>query len=294
MRSQFYVPVDGWLNRVDVRVKLFTMIAVIVMCSIWGNWVFLTAMLLAEHLFLLSTRIPARKTLKVWSFFLPVIVIVFCIMLLTVHLPGWTLWRWGSWLVTSGTMDLCAVVALRIADIVFAVFTVLFTTSRAAWISGLAGLGLPYTAGAAVTDAIQWLPTYAATVHDLVLTQHIRGRYARIGKHNPLTRTAAWCSAHARAIIAAPAHLSHLNRARQTHISASGAYASDRLDAADTGAGVHRRRNCDDGRIRVVNSPRCCVRGSSSRMSPECFSPLRVMGRHGCRAYIRRYARQST
>ena len=112
MRSQFYVPVDGWLNRVDVRVKLFTMIAVIVMCSIWGNWVFLTAMLLAEHLFLLSTRIPARKTLKVWSFFLPVIVIVFCIMLLTVHLPGWTLWRWGSWLVTSGTMDLCAVVAL--------------------------------------------------------------------------------------------------------------------------------------------------------------------------------------
>ena len=107
MRSQFYVPVDGWLNRVDVRVKLFTMIAVIVMCSIWGNWVFLTAMLLAEHLFLLSTRIPARKTLKVWSFFLPVIVIVFCIMLLTVHLPGWTLWRWGSWLVTSGTMDLC-------------------------------------------------------------------------------------------------------------------------------------------------------------------------------------------
>lgn len=88
MRSQFYVPVDGWLNRVDVRVKLFTMIAVIVMCSIWGNWVFLTAMLLAEHLFLLSTRIPARKTLKVWSFFLPVIVIVFCIMLLTVHLPG--------------------------------------------------------------------------------------------------------------------------------------------------------------------------------------------------------------
>ena len=37
MRSQFYVPVDGWLNRVDVRVKLFTMIAVIVMCSMWGN-----------------------------------------------------------------------------------------------------------------------------------------------------------------------------------------------------------------------------------------------------------------
>ena len=48
MRSQFYVPVDGWLNRVDVRVKLFTMIAVIVMCSIWGNWVFLTAMFLVE------------------------------------------------------------------------------------------------------------------------------------------------------------------------------------------------------------------------------------------------------
>ena len=96
MRSQFYVPVDGWLNRVDVRVKLFTMIAVIVMCSIWGNWVFLTAMLLAEHLFLLSTRIPARKTLKVWSFFLPVIVIVFCIMLLTVHLPGWALVAMGK------------------------------------------------------------------------------------------------------------------------------------------------------------------------------------------------------
>lgn len=233
MRSQFYVPVDGWLNRVDVRVKLFTMIAVIVMCSIWGNWVFLTAMLLVEHLFLLSTRIPARKTLKVWSFFLPVIVIVFCIMLLTVHLPGWTLWRWGSWLVTSGTMDLCAVVALRIADIVFAVFTVLFTTSRAAWISGLAGLGLPYTAGAAVTDAIQWLPTYAATVHDLVLTQHIRGRYARIGKHNPLTRTAAWCSAHVRAIIAAPAHLSHLNRARSITALAHGAHI-DRMGAKRT------------------------------------------------------------
>lgn len=109
-----------------------------------GNWVFLTAMLLVEHLFLLSTRISARKTLKVWSFFLPVIVIVFCIMLLTVHLPGWTLWQWGSWLVTSGTMDLCAVVALRIADIVFAVFTVLFTTSRASldqW-SGRIGIAI--------------------------------------------------------------------------------------------------------------------------------------------------------
>ena len=224
MRSQFYMPVDGGLARVDVRAKLFAMLALIVICAMWGNWIFLAAVLVLEHIALLSTHIPANKTLKVWAFFLPIMLIVAITMLFTVALPGNTVWNLNGWPVSDAPLTMTAVVALRIADIAFAVFLMLFTTSRASWISGMAGLGLPYNACAAVANAIQFLPTYAATVHDLVLTQHIRGRYARIGKHNPFTRTAAWCSAHIRAIIAAPAHMRYLDRSRSIAALAHGAH----------------------------------------------------------------------
>lgn len=60
MNGQFYLPATGWLHALDTRIKLCMTLVVVVLCSVWGNWMFLAAMLVVMHVMLLTDHVPAR------------------------------------------------------------------------------------------------------------------------------------------------------------------------------------------------------------------------------------------
>lgn len=176
MNGQFHVPATGWLHALDMRVKLCMTLVVVVLCSVWGNWMFLAAMLVVMHVMLLTDHVPARHVGRLWAVLGPLCALVAVIMLLSMNAYGTgVLWQLGWWRVTSQTLMMCLVVVLRIADIVLALFLTLFTTSHADWVRGLTGLHLPLTAARRMARAVNVVPQWFAVFRERRLMRASRG-----------------------------------------------------------------------------------------------------------------------
>lgn len=176
MNGQFYLPATGWLHALDTRIKLCMTLVVVVLCSVWGNWMFLAAMLVVMHVMLLTDHVPARHVGRLWAVLGPLCALVAVIMLLSMNAYGTgVLWQLGWWRVTSQTLMMCLVVVLRIADIVLALFLTLFTTSHADWVRGLTGLHLPLTAARRMARAVNVVPQWFAVFRERRLMRASRG-----------------------------------------------------------------------------------------------------------------------
>ena len=88
MNGQFHVPATGWLHALDMRVKLCMTLVVVVLCSVWGNWMFLAAMLVVMHVMLLTDHVPARHVGRLWAVLGPLCALVAVIMLLSMNAYG--------------------------------------------------------------------------------------------------------------------------------------------------------------------------------------------------------------
>mgnify|MGYP000164061008 FL=1 len=96
MNGQFHVPATGWLHALDMRVKLCMTLVVVVLCSVWGNWMFLAAMLVVMHVMLLTDHVPARHVGRLWAVLGPLCALVAVIMLLSMNAYGTgVLWQLG-------------------------------------------------------------------------------------------------------------------------------------------------------------------------------------------------------
>lgn len=176
MNGQFHVPATGWLHALDIRVKLCMTLVVVVLCSVWGNWMFLAAMLVVMHVMLLTDHVPARHVGRLWAVLGPLCALVAVIMLLSMNAYGTgVLWQLGWWRVTSQTLMMCLVVVLRVADIVLALFLTLFTTSHADWVRGLTGLHLPLSAARRMARAVNVVPQWFAVFRERRLMRASRG-----------------------------------------------------------------------------------------------------------------------
>lgn len=187
MTPQFYARAHGWLYTLDLRVKLLLSIVSIALCAAWGNWIFLSAMLVALLVMCLSSHVPAGRMVRLWAYLGPACLLVFAVMIASMNGYGTQeLWRLGWWRVTAQTLAMCGVVVLRIADITLAAFLTLFTTSHARWVSGLRALGLPLPAARAAARAVRFVPSFAALVSQRVRMRAVRGAHT-----GPL----GWCAA---------------------------------------------------------------------------------------------------
>lgn len=61
MDADLYVPGDGWLHRADPRVKFLISVAMLVLCLVWRNWMFIAAILVIEHIMLITDHVPAER-----------------------------------------------------------------------------------------------------------------------------------------------------------------------------------------------------------------------------------------
>lgn len=213
MTADFYVEGDGWLHRVDPRVKFFISLALIVLALVWGNVLFLACLLLLEHIMLLSDKINVHAFGRVWKVVAPIALAVFIVLLLCLRTGNQLLWDWHWWRVSVQSLTLSGSIALRIAVIIFALFITLYTTTQAQLISGVTGLHLPYTMGLRVARVARFLPVYFNTVHEIVLAQSLQGMSTGSEiRRNRLAKFAHWYRSRVEASASALPRMRRLER----------------------------------------------------------------------------------
>ncbi|KFI68685.1 energy-coupling factor transporter transmembrane component T family protein [Bifidobacterium magnum] len=183
MDAEFYVHGNGWLHRLDPRVKLLMALAAIVLCCVWGNIIFLAAVLVAIHVALLVDATPMRAIGRVWKYLLPFDLLVAIIWLLADHSGQDVLWQGAGIRISAQSLMTVAVVFLRIADVVWAALLMLLTTSQAKWINGLARLGVPFHAATKWARIIRWVPAFSAANVLTLREKQARGLSSRFGAY---------------------------------------------------------------------------------------------------------------
>ncbi len=175
MDADLYVPGDGWLHRIDPRVKFLITVALLVLCLVWRNWAFILGALVLEHVMLVTDRIPAERIAWVWKILAVIIVLI--VVLWPVFDTGGThvLLQWGWFRLTRENLLMAVVMGLRIPALGFACFLTLFTTSQTRFIRGMTALGMPYKAGLTLATTLRYIPVFFSIFQSVSAAQRARG-----------------------------------------------------------------------------------------------------------------------
>ncbi|PKU89897.1 cobalt transporter [Bifidobacterium thermophilum] len=175
MDADLYVPGNGWLHRVDPRVKFLISLVLLVLCLIWRSWPLMLAALILEHLMLLTDHIPWKNIAWVWKILAVIIVLIVVLWPIFDRSGTHVLVGWGWLRLTRENLLMAAVMGLRIPALGFACFLTLFTTSQAKLIRGAVALGMPYSAGLTLATALRYIPVFARIVTQVRDAQRARG-----------------------------------------------------------------------------------------------------------------------
>lgn len=175
MNAQFYARGDGWLHRLDPRVKFLLALAAIVLGCLWGNLVFLAALVALLVVMLLADG-PCRRRMGRIVGALAIIDIIVMAAWIAIDGRGADVaWQWGWLRVTWRNLADAGVAALRIDAVVLAVVLVLLSTSTAQWTGALARFGIPLRASLAWVRFIDHVPVYRAVRRQVQQAQQARG-----------------------------------------------------------------------------------------------------------------------
>lgn len=175
MDADLYVPGDGWLHRVDPRVKFLISLVLLVLCLVWRTWPLMFGALVLEHILLLTDRIPWRSIAWVWKILAVIIAFIVILWPIFDRSGAHVLVDWGWLRLTRENLLMAVVMGLRIPALGFACFLTLFTTSQARLIRGAVALGLPYQAGLTLATALRYIPVFAHIVTSVRDAQRARG-----------------------------------------------------------------------------------------------------------------------
>ena len=175
MDADLYVPGDGWLHRADPRVKFLISVAMLVLCLVWRNWMFIAAILVIEHIMLVTDHVPAERIAWVWKILALIIVLIVVLWPIFDTSGTHVLWRWGWLRLTQENLLMAAVMGLRIPALGFACFITLFTTDQPKFIRGLVSLGVPYKAGLTLATALRYIPVFFSIFQSVSAAQRARG-----------------------------------------------------------------------------------------------------------------------
>lgn len=175
MDADLYVPGDGWLHRADPRVKFLISVAMLLLCLVWRNWMFIAAILVIEHIMLITDHVPAERIAWVWKILALIIVLIVVLWPIFDTSGTHVLWRWGWLRLTQENLLMAAVMGLRIPALGFACFITLFTTDQPKFIRGLVSLGVPYKAGLTLATALRYIPVFFSIFQSVSAAQRARG-----------------------------------------------------------------------------------------------------------------------
>lgn len=144
MLFDLYVPADGWLQRLDPRVKIALVLCGAALFVVFNSAAALLALLAAVHAILLTSRVPARQVGWVWRQLRRVLVIIVVVFPLFSRLPGPAVFELGPLTVTWTGVLAGVATAIRVIGMSLLFFVILFTTRQNELVRGLVRLGLPF------------------------------------------------------------------------------------------------------------------------------------------------------
>jgi energy-coupling factor transport system permease protein len=170
----FYVPGRSRLHRLDPRVKLALVFFAGIVTFFWVNIPLLLAALILIHVVLLASGYPWERLATAWRAVALLLVLIIVIWPLF-DSSGDTLFSVGP--VDISDMGLLRGVAnaIRIAAINFLFVLWIGTTDGRDLVRGFVRLGLPFRWGMALTIALRFIPTFAATWSTVSDAQQARG-----------------------------------------------------------------------------------------------------------------------
>ncbi|MEI2690249.1 MAG: energy-coupling factor transporter transmembrane component T [Anaerolineae bacterium] len=181
MLFDLYVSTNGWLQRLDPRVKIALTLGWAILFVVFDSVVALLALLAGVHLLLLSSRTPASQIVWVWRQLGRVLVIVLLVFPLFSRLPGPVLFELGPLTVTWPSVLAGVATATRVIGMSLLFFVILFTTRQNELVRGLVRLGLPFEWGLTLAIALRYIPTFTHTIGQIQEAQAARGWQAARG-----------------------------------------------------------------------------------------------------------------
>lgn len=175
MLFDLYIPVDGWLQRLDPRTKIALVLCGAALFVVFNSVVALLLLLAAVHGVLLTSRTPAGQIAWVWRQLLRVLVIIVVVFPLFSRLPGPVLFTVGPLTVTVTSVLAGIATATRVIGMSLLFFVILFTTRQNDLVRGLVRLGLPFEWGLTVAIALRYIPTFTHAVGQIQEAQTARG-----------------------------------------------------------------------------------------------------------------------
>ncbi len=175
MLFDLYLPTNGWLQRLDPRVKIALVLCGATLFVIFDSVPALLTLLAAVHGILLTSRVPAAQIRWVWRQLLRVLVIIVVVFPLFSRLPGPVLFELGPLTVTTTGVLAGVATATRVIGMSLLFFVILFTTRQNELVRGLVRLGLPFEWGLTLAIALRYIPTFTHAVGQIQEAQTARG-----------------------------------------------------------------------------------------------------------------------
>ena len=174
MKFDFYAPHTSLLHRLDPRVKIVMTVAFMILAFHYTALVPTAILLLLLHGLFALAHIEGRTIRGLWYFMLPITIMIILF---------WPLFDTeGTAFFTAGPIVLAAeallrglAMALRMCNLAFTVFLLLFTTDQIKLIHGLVAMKLPFGAGLMLSIALRYIPAFFSIYQMVCDAQRSRG-----------------------------------------------------------------------------------------------------------------------
>jgi energy-coupling factor transport system permease protein len=176
MQTDFdlYVRRNSWLHALDPRAKLLFIVDACLLVFLWPTvWTALAVIALGAACFW-QAQIPPTYLARIWRMMGPLMILVFVLTAIFGGAgPAWM--RVGPLAVTPASVQLGAMLGLRLLALALVIFLWMFTTDQATMIRGFLALRLPYEWGLTLALALRYLPIFAGLFTQVREAQQARG-----------------------------------------------------------------------------------------------------------------------
>lgn len=171
----FYAPGEGWLYRLDPRVKLWFALLAIVLAVLAARLDVLAGLLVVTQVVLLLGGLSARRLLRMWLSLAPLVLVILVLQPLIAPGEGRVLLVVGPVRLTTTGLLTGLRYGLRISAAAFAVLVPVVTTPPNRLVRAFQKLGLPAAWAMTVGLALRYLGTIGELYTTISEAQQARG-----------------------------------------------------------------------------------------------------------------------
>lgn len=171
----FYTPGEGWLYRLDPRVKLWFALLTIVLAVLTAHLGVLGGLLVAAQVVLLLGGLPLRRLLRMWLSLAPLVLVILVLQPLIAPGEGRALLVAGPVRLTTTGLLTGLRYGLRISAAAFAVLVPVVTTPPNRLVRAFQKIGLPVAWAMTVGLALRYLGTIGELYTTISEAQQARG-----------------------------------------------------------------------------------------------------------------------